>query len=362
MIMKSKQFFSGQNNCLNKETIVLFTHDFSGHRLDWLSKLAQLASDQSKHLTIAVIDTSRLANVQIASNVSIVEFTSKRGIVRFLNSTVKGSRIVTWDGDQWLLFSLFIRKKTSMLIMRPYLTNFSIQSISTFCFKRIIICVLKLLYSCNFAFLAIPFSTRKNIFATWVDDELLMSQAELSLLRKKREERPNKVNFDILLPGYISKRKNAELLIKACSKLNHTSPGIFRLSIKGKIEDEDLYSYLPENTDWLRIENRYFDRSEYFKLLADSDLVAIPYSNVASSGVAMECLAIGVPVIVSEHRLWRNLERNFANRVFLSKLDVQHLYYSIIRSYQGDQIIDQHKYHEGFLKISALKFLLEGSK
>ena len=362
MIMKSEDFSLDQSKFSNKEFLVLFTNDFSGHRLDWLSKLAQLASDQNRFLIIAAIDTSRLSSTLIPANVTIIQFISKKEIVRFLNFKMKGSPVVTWDGDQWLLSSLFIRRKTKMLIMRPYLSIFSIKGILIFCLKRVMICILKFLNRSNFAFLSIPFSTRKSVFAEWVDDELLISKDELCALRKRRQESPNKAYFDILLPGYISKRKNAQILIEACRKLNHAIPGIFRLSVKGKIEDESLKSYLLENAKWLRIENRYFDRTEYLNLLAESDLVAIPYSNVASSGVVMECLAIGVPVIVSEHRLWRNLKRHFPNQVFLSKLDVLNVYHSIITNYQTVQKNNEQKYYSGMLRTSALKFLSEESK
>lgn len=305
--------------------IFLISDDFSGHRLEWLNRLLDLSKRTNIKLCIATLDSNRILEGRLHQDTEIHFFSSRSEIRLYLKGLDSENDVVIWDGDRWLFSAFLIKHRLRMVIMRPYLRGLSIVSLCSFMTKRILIYFLFFFKDIKFAYLSIPYANKKTCVAVWVDDELLVPEDEIELFRNSKVSRPSNKDFKIVLPGYISARKNAELLIQSCLKLQKDGFLNFSLIIKGLIEEEERNKLLKYNYDWLQVDHVHLTSQEYFQLLSEADLVVLPYTNVGSSGVALECLNLGVPLIISRNRLWMNLQRNNPESVFLTDLSLTSL-------------------------------------
>lgn len=303
-----------------ESALILITENFAGHKLDWLVQISKECRKQD--FTVLTIDATRISNYAMDLEIPVCsDFNSKKDLANFLKYNSVNATLIFWDADNWLFEMFFLKANIRALIMRPYLSSKSLRSIAVFLLKRSIIFTLKNRYNVNFAFLAIPFWKARNKRQKWVDDNLLIDEKILNSLRTRRSVTRNKSSFQILVPGYISARKNPELVIDACKFLSSNSQLAFRLTFQGEVE-ESISNMLADNdVPWLEVRKDYTLRSEYLEILNNADVVVIPYSNIGSSGVALECIALNVPVIMLRDKRWNNASANTSNILKLVKFD-----------------------------------------
>ncbi len=244
--------------------------------------------------------------------------------------------------------------------MRPYLASKSPRDLTVFLIKRVTMLFLKEFKSIELAYLAIPFCTVGKKRNYWVDDDLLIDLEFLKVLRSRRSLNQSKGTFKILLPGYISERKNPELVIDACKILSKNSQVEFELIFQGKVEKSLKTTFASNRMPWLNVQDKYFPRSEYLELLNKADVVVIPYSNIASSGVAVECIALNVPLIMLQDYRWNGAASQEGVNLRLTKLDVDQLGFilnQMLSSSSERRVEFEFRYTQA---QTALNFLING--
>jgi glycosyltransferase involved in cell wall biosynthesis len=345
---------------LHKESqLILISENFSGHRLDWLIKLRQSVGERD--FTVFAVDSSRLTSESVDLEIEICsEFKSKHDLIKFIRKNQVKATLIFWDGDNWLFEIFRLKAPIRALIMRPYLASKSPRDLTVFLIKRVTMLFLKKFKSIELAYLAIPFCTVGKKRNYWVDDDLLIDLEFLKVLRSRRSLNQSKGTFKILLPGYISERKNPELVIDACKILSRNSQVEFELIFQGKVEKSLKTTFASNRMPWLNVQDKYFPRSEYLELLNKADVVVIPYSNIASSGVAVECIALNVPLIMLQDYRWNGAASQEGVNLRLTKLDVDQLGFilnQMLSSSSERRVEFEFRYTQA---QTALNFLING--
>jgi glycosyltransferase involved in cell wall biosynthesis len=343
----------------NESKLVLISEDFSGHRLDWLTQMRKQLGERD--LTVLSIDASRLSAHPIDMGIKVCsDFKSKKELINFIRKTQINATLIFWDADNWIFEMFRVKAPIRALIMRPYLTSKSFHDLVVFFIKRATIFLLQKSMNIDFAYLAIPFCKVRNKRNYWVDDDLIIDLEFLEELRSYRSLDLKKETYKILVPGYISKRKNPELVIEACKFLSVNLQCEFQLTFQGKVEKNLEVAFAANEMPWLNVQNRYYPRTEYLKLLNEADVVVIPYSNIASSGVAVECIALNIPVIMLRDYRWKGASSLEGVNLTLVNFDVNELGLAIKRvltnSFTPREEFDFRYTHPQ----TALEFLING--
>jgi glycosyltransferase involved in cell wall biosynthesis len=348
------------SQALHKDSqLILISEDFSGHRLDWLIRLIQIVGERD--LAVFALDASRLTNDSVDLEIDICsDFQSKYELIKFIGKKPVKATLIFWDGDNWLFEILRLKAPIRALVMRPYLASKSLRNLAVFLIKRVTMLFLKKFKSIELAYLAIPFCTVGKKRNYWVDDDLLIDLEFLKVLRSRRSLNLGKQKFKILVPGYISERKNPKLVIDACEVLSNYYQVEFELMFRGKVAETLKVMFASNKRSWVNVQDKYFPRSEYLELLNEADVVVIPYSNIASSGVAVECIALNVPLIMLQDYRWNGAAAQEGINLRLTERDVDQLAISlneVLSSSLGQREEFDFRYTQA---QTALNFLIEG--
>jgi glycosyltransferase involved in cell wall biosynthesis len=348
------------SQALHKESqLILISEDFSGHRLDWFIKLIHLVG--KRDLAVFAVDASRLNYDTVDFEIEICsDFKSKHDLIKFIGKNQVKATLIFWDGDNWLFEMFRLKAPIRALVMRPYLASKSLRDLAVFLIKHVTMLFLKKFKSIEFAYLAIPFCTVGKRRNYWVDDDLLIDLECLKVLRSRRSLNLGKQKFKILVPGYISERKNPKLVIDACKVLSNNSQAEFELMFQGKVEESLKVTFAANERSWLNVQDKYFPRSEYLELLNEADVVVIPYSNIASSGVAVECIALNVPLIMLQNYRWNGAASQEGINLRLTELNVDQLA-NILNEVLSSSLGQREEFDFRYTQAqTALNFLIEG--
>ena len=345
---------------LHKESqLILISENFSGHRLDWLIRLVKLIGERD--LAVFAIDVSRLTHDPFDFEIEIYsDFKSKHELIKFIGKNQVKATLIFWDGDNWLFEMFRLKANIRGLIMRPYLASRSLRDLTVFVIKRLTMLFLKKFKSIELAYLAIPYCIVGKKRNYWVDDDLLIDSEFLKILRGQRLLNQRKQSFKILVPGYISERKSPKLIIDACKILSNNSQYEFELVFQGKVEESLKATFAINNMSWLKVHDKYFPRSEYLELLNEADVVVIPYSTIASSGVAVECFALNVPLIMLQDYRWYGAVSQAGINLRLTKRHVDQLAI-ILNEVLSSSLEQREEFDFKYTEVqTALNFLVEG--
>jgi len=129
---------------------------------------------------------------------------------------------------------------------------------------------------------------------------------------------------------------------------------------RGKVAETLKVMFASNKRSWVNVQDKYFPRSEYLELLNEADVVVIPYSNIASSGVAVECIALNVPLIMLQDYRWNGAAAQEGINLRLTERDVDQLAISlneVLSSSLGQREEFDFRYTQA---QTALNFLIEG--
>jgi glycosyltransferase involved in cell wall biosynthesis len=160
------------------------------------------------------------------------------------------------------------------------------------------------------------FGSVPRIFShQWVDDELMLSEGQK--FEKGHDRRDSAIQ--ILVPGFISHRKNPLEAISACAELRINYGYKIDLYFKGSVTPGVLNEIKNTGHAWVFVDDVFLGRNEYLESLRRSDLVLLPYANRGSSGVVLETLAMGGSVAIYGNRHWKNLSLISRGKLILLK-------------------------------------------
>ena len=321
-----------QNCRLVKEgDLLLFSHGLTGHRDSWLRIFARdaLIKGRTIHFVVGV-DHSNMQFLEIL----VQEFgqtlclhsihNGSHGIeaeILCLRSEFPGLTIATWEGEEWLKLLLKLRINLRILFMRPYIQNLNPKGAANFFIKYVFIFTFRHFSGNQIGLLAIPGDTPKILRNSWVDDVQSDYDDYKFQLSSYRERLRDEIGISsqakiILVPGFITKRKNPQLAIEAFGVWMEKRPkNKYVLVFGGKLDKESERLVAKLQGKGIYALNRYLSKAEYFALLEEANLVLLLYSNRASSGVVIDAITVSTPVLLIGDKRWQNLFERFPELV-----------------------------------------------
>ena len=345
------------------KNLILITENFSGHRIQWL----EVMMARLKRLNISLLvlslqtDSSDLISTSNGSFQICDDFVSKKELAKFLKPYSSNNRCITWDGDNWLLAIIRYRIKCRILIMRPYLDYSSMYSFFATLLKIMICHGLIFSRKIEIAFLGIPMDKFALNLIHVVDDELdiLLSQERILRIGKQKH---SSEEWKVILPGFITKRKNPSLSILATEKARSSINGEVKLIFLGSLARDLSIEADFGNRSWLVIRNEYFSRIEFLTEIAEAHLVILPYSNRASSSIALEAMSLGTRVIMVKDHRWDNFRKRNPSLLHVTKLNLDSLSTAIGHALTLNIPYDATNEMRYRTRQLALNFLIEGRR
>jgi hypothetical protein len=165
----------------------------------------------------------------------------------------------------------------------------------------------------------------------------------------------------ILVPGYISSRKNPHWIVEACELLRSQGYGNFTLAFDGIIASDQIDYLMSKKSDWLSVHDGYKTLENFKASLRDAHLVLLPYNNRGSSGIVIHSLLMGNYVAISKSRAWKNLSRTSRGKLKLMCHSSEGVYIAtkewLDLEYKNYDSLDP--FSEG--KVSVIDFLTQKS-
>ena len=345
------------------KVVTLFSDGLTGHRIGWLHILLEKCKLDGKTLLLVCQDSSRL---QDSTAVKLFDFflcdqVSEgsywiESFILDIDNRIEGE-LLLWDGDNHLLLLLKTKLKFRVLIMRPYATM-GAKSCLSYISKIIVLYILKYSKKHQFGLLKIPLHHPRILKKQWVDDELPSDIVEFSDGAEMIDFKSGS-NAVILVPGYISSRKNPIYLVNEMRKIQEKSPKELILRFTGLIAENLVQEFEISSYHWLEVRNEFLSREDYIQEIKSADLVILPYMNLGSSGVLIESLFLGKTVALLARRRFKTLENFASGKVILFKKDGLR---EVFANYERQPFeFETSLKVVGLQHVSALEFLLTGS-
>ncbi len=321
-----------QNLLKDEDYFILYTEDFSGHRVDWFKRIIENCQKRAQNLIVICQDASRILSLEQSFELEHLNLficlsgdEGNKTFRRFFkNLNLNDTAVAIWDGDRYLFDLILSKQKFNVLFMRPYRTTNSIQGFVRYFLKISAIIALKATTQHSIGLLSIPQSSHRILKSNWINDEVLLHN-EIS----SKKQRNSSLTFRILVPGYISSRKNPSWVIEACEILREQGYKDFILEFAGSIASDQVDLLRAKESEWLIVNNGYKTQEEFFNLLSQANLVVLPYDNRGSSGVVIHSLLLGNFVAISKSRAWENLAESSMGKLKLMNHSVAGVYTTI---------------------------------
>lgn len=325
--------------------VVVLTDSPDGHRLEWMRVFEARCNSIGRQCIFLFLRGAgkSTGNISLRDSNWIIcdDFSERSEVMSFIGSVQVTNWYFCWDADNWIREISFSKQRIFSLIMRPYLTSCTLPSIFRYLVKFFFVGYLIRVRKIPVFLLRIPMHKSRFLSKHWVDDpnfDLVDFDVNLGEMgTNKYEVKSNKV---ILVPGFISMRKNPVLAIEVCRMVNSSIGESVQLIFTGKVEDDVLGVLKDCGFDWVVVKDKYLSRADYLKELRASNLVLLLYENIGSSGVVIDCLAYGVPVLLLKNRFWKSLEEESKGLVKLGVKSADKLALQIERMLLRDNLYE----------------------
>jgi len=191
--------------------------------------------------------------------------------------------------------------------MQPYLASRRVRDVLVWIAKTALIWLLNKRRNIEIARLSIPFERIGKRLYRCVRDDLTLIP-----LRKRTEKDASRklpkefLDFSYLLvAGFFDSRKDSSLAVEGfrgsdCSRSERT-----KIAFIGEMSPQYLERLRPMIGEDLFVLNEYLERDRYYAVLENASVIVLPYSNKRASGIALEALTLGTPVVMCNTKFWK---------------------------------------------------------
>ena len=298
--------------------VAIFAPDLTGHRLHWLRQILLCAEESDVNVFVYTCcnlrDFEGIEHYGLNMKYLVFENQLKTLFARWYSEVEDGKFVgVVWESDKILHKLVFARGKYRLLILRPYLEKKNFFGMLRYLFKQSLILFLSQRRALEIARLSIPYAHKESSGFHWVRDDM---NTERFIDLEKAREIPVEMNEIpahakiISLLGYIDERKNPLKAYKIVDEFRKQSNYLIFLVVAGE-QSIRIKSQLLEikNVQGLILIDRVLSGSELRGVIGASQIVLLPYSNRGASGIVLNSLALGTPVILQGGHNWRNLQK-----------------------------------------------------
>ena len=309
---------------------------FRGHRIKWTLLLGDLLKSQDYKLNLMLvadpIDFSSIPLERLRDTFQTVTiYHSMADVKREILKLGKDSYLYLFpDLEKYAIWLIRTRVSFKGVFMRPYIEGSGLRFIKIWLGKRLIRFASQFIDSADIRYLSIPYQREHKFKKNWVKDDLTLFEAIkwIPLVEKNMDKFQN----TICIPGFLDTRKSIELPIDSLYKFNETAPVKNEILFIGKASQTFKDELLDKSLEGVNFIDSYLNETEYFELIANSQLILLPYSNRGASGIAIEALVFGTPVIIVGNKNWSNLSRKTQHHIRFQPSNVALIASSISKS------------------------------
>jgi hypothetical protein len=132
-----------------------------------------------------------------------------------------------------------------------------------------------------------------------------------------------KSNRLITIAGFLDLRKNPQLIYSTFQNLKAVFGEEIKLALIGKQSQEWKDVSRSWDYDGILEIDRYITKQELQYVIKKTSVMILPYSNRGASGIAINSLVLGVPVVLSKNRNWNKASKYLNGSLKLAKLNEQ---------------------------------------
>jgi glycosyltransferase involved in cell wall biosynthesis len=295
----------------------LVVDPLGGHRISWAVELGILAKKMNISLGIVAIlepsfDASNDFEMKAKQYFQSVEFVENelqlKDLIRSRRSEKKQTLFLFFDLEKHVFWLLRNRIRFRGIFMRPYLEGFNFRSVLAWIIKRSITTVSQLIPHADIKLLSIPLQRSNKPKKDWVRDELTLNKV-ISHVSRHVPENLEKYRNLVVVPGFLDTRKDLNLALLCINRLRSLTNDDISLLFAGKAARNFVHSYSKVDLSHVTLEDRYLSDREYTNLIFSSRIVLLPYSNRGASGIVIEALILGTPIVIVGRRTWSNVSR-----------------------------------------------------
>lgn len=324
-----------QKDSGKRRFLVVVSSNLTGHRVQYLTSLIKRFSTSEVKIVLVLVSKIEFdLSVPQIRDLKALEFDyiddckksrNALSVARKLAIENSKSEILFWDADNWILSLILFRQKSKLLFMRPYLSQKSVSKVLLLLIKWFAIIFFRYIRGFGVGILGVPLHPQRLVPSLWVDDALLVvPEFDTSESGKNVSSviahipTSSKV---VLVPGFITFRKNPQLVINAVELASELISTEITLIFAGKSDAECSTLIASFDRPNIRHINNYLSDDEYRMLLLRANVVVLPYTNRGSSGITIESLANGKPVILGDSNLWTEAALSSKGLLHLCKLE-----------------------------------------
>lgn len=297
--------------------IALLAPNLRGHRDFWLERTLLNALKQEIQVVLYTrsgeIQPERMRDIGLSPENLILEETQKSLIDRWKSDVRREKSLgVAWDADQILFELILARGKYRLLILRPYLEGKNLAALTRYLIKQSLITIISLRRSIEIARLSIPFASAGSKSYYWVRDDYntegFLDYVENSQIPVELSEVSNAARI-ISVAGDMDVRKNPLQAYSVFEEFRNTTVGDVYLVFAG-VQKQSFKEELLKIQSLKRVIqiDRMLTSNELAGLLRISIATILIYDNRGASGIALNSLVAGTPVLLKGGKKWENLQ------------------------------------------------------
>ena len=303
---------------INKGIYLLF-ENISGHRQLWIEEILRSEKFQTPNLYLVVIcnKSSFATTFKLRqSHEKLLVFNSMRTwkkVMRKNRCSSKDISIIYMDGDKKIFWN-FLRSKNYFLIMRPFNHNFSPFSLVRFTLKKFFIVAALMRNSNSVRQLSLPNYLGGILKKSFIQDDLTENRLDKYLLKTPKYFCPENDEPYFLITGFLSPRKGINQAIDFVEAYNTRYEGVnHHLRIRGTNMNVKICNHRAIKIDFIE---GFMIEDEYYKNIMCAKFVLIYYRNIGASGLLLESMKLGVPVITNNRRLYKKMRNSGVNSIY----------------------------------------------
>lgn len=314
--------------------IALFAPSLRGHRGYWLKHILATSSDRQVQVFVYTVksqdDTALLNDLGLIFENLVTDNCPEKLIARWRADVEKDKILgVCWEADRILHKFLFTSGRYRLLIMRPYLEGKNLFGIARYLVKKFLTAALSFNKSIEVAQLSIPYAHKKSSYFHWVRDDI---NTEHFLDSIHTAETPKELfsmtkNHEIIsVLGHLESRKNPVQAYRIVEQLRiKENKQIFLLFAGVQSQSFKLKLLKIDNMKNVIQIDRVLTNNEFKGVIKISKVILLPYTNYGASGLVLNSLAIGTPILLTGGRNWRGLQNIMGGAIRVEKRNLEKL-------------------------------------
>ncbi len=292
----------------------LVVDPLSGHRSMWAIELGKLAHRMKISLGVIAVQNPRKeftafseqAQIYFTSTILVESDLSLKELLLFKTKSEKDCLFLFIDLEKYVIWLIRNRIHFKGVFMRPYQESRGIRSFLAWISKRFLVFLSRFIPNSNIRLLSIPFQRERKTKKHWVSDDLTLNKC-ISSVKVQAPERINRYKNTILVPGYLDIRKSINLAVVSFASARCLIAGNLELVFIGEASQNFRDAFAKVQSEHISLEDNYLSDQDYLNALYSARMILLPYANRGASGIVIEALVIGTPVVIIGKRTWKNV-------------------------------------------------------